>query len=227
VKKAMIVTILILVVLSSAITPAFAQKGKQNIKGEVISIESGTITIESNKGELFVIAIPDGIDVSDIQKGDSVLVKAVTAEDGSLVIDSIKKVGNGSGNDDNANKGNGNGDDEDKDKPEGFQDNSAFCAEDKQDKPHPLVPKLAERYGVSEEWVMEKFCEGYSIGAIMLAIKTSQMEGATATPNELLTNRAAGNGWGLIWKELGLIGSEKNGHSPPGLLKKPDHSGPD
>jgi hypothetical protein len=60
----------------------------------------------------------------------------------------------------------------------------------------------------------------------MLAIKTSQLEGVTATPDDLLISRAGGNGWGQIWKELGLIGSERDGHSPPGLLKKLDHNGP-
>jgi hypothetical protein len=60
----------------------------------------------------------------------------------------------------------------------------------------------------------------------MLAIKTSQLEGATASVDELLTSRADGNGWGQIWKGLGLIGSEKDGNSPPGLLHRPDHAGP-
>jgi hypothetical protein len=213
-KKALIAMILVLMVASFASERTFARKGKLNIKGEVKAIDGGALTIESNKGETFVIAIPEGLDISDIQVGDSVLVKATAAEDDSWVAVSIKKVGPRSEDDDEV------------EKPEGFRVNSAFCAEGKQDKPHPLAPKIAQRYGVSEEWVMEKFCEGYSIGAIMLAIKTSQIEGMIATPDELLANRAAGTGWGLIWKELGLIGSEKNGHSPPGLLKKPDHAGP-
>ena len=212
-KKALIATILVLMVVSLLTESTFAQRGKLNIKGEVKAIDGGALTIESNKGETFVIVIPEELDLSDIQAGDSVLVKATAAEDGSWVAVSIKKVGPGSEDDDEV------------EKPEGFRVNSAFCAEGKQDKPHPLAPKIAQRYGVSEEWVMEKFCEGYSIGAIMLAIKTSQIEGMIATPDELLANRAAGTGWGLIWKELGLIGSEKNGHSPPGLLKKPDHAG--
>jgi len=109
---------------------------------------------------------------------------------------------------------------------EGFNDNNAFCAEDKQEKPHPLAPSIAERYDVAEEMVMGYFCEGYSIGAIMLAIKTSQLDGIDASPGDLLANRAVGNAWGKIWKELGLIDKEKDGHSPPGQLKKPKHAGP-
>ena len=213
-KKTLIATILVLMIASFASERTFARKGKLNIKGEVKAIDVGALTIESNKGETFVISIPEEFDISDIQVGDSVLVKATAAEDGSWVAVSIKKVGPRSEDDDEV------------EKPEGFRVNSAFCAQGKQDKPHPLAPKIAQRYGVSEEWVMEKFCEGYSIGAIMLAIKTSQIDGMTATPDELLADRASGTGWGLIWKGLGLIGSEKNGHSPPGLLKKPDHAGP-
>jgi len=209
-KKTLVAMILVQMVALLLTGTAFAKKDKLNLKGEVITIEGAVITIESNKGELFEITIPEELDISDIQEGDSVLVKATAAEDGSWVAVSIKEVGPGSEDDDES------------DDREGFQDNSAYCAEGKKDEPHPLAPKLAERYVVSEEWVMEKFCEGYSIGAIMLAIKTSQTEGVSATPDELLAKREAGTGWGLIWKGLKLIGSEKEGHSPPGLLKKLD-----
>jgi hypothetical protein len=71
---------------------------------------------------------------------------------------------------------------------------------------------------------METFCDGYSMGAIMLALKTSELEGST--PVELLERRGKGEGWGQIWKDLDLIDSEKKGHSPPGLLNRPDHAGP-
>lgn len=218
-KKILITALLALMVVMLVVGPASAQKDKVNIKGEVVAFDSSTLTVQSNKGETFVVIVPDGFDMSAIQVGASVLIKGKTVQGGLIEADSIKLVGKIS------NDGNGDNDDENE-QPEGFKDNSAFCAEGKQVKPHPLAPKMAERYGVTEEWVMSRFCEGYSIGAIMLAIKTSQMEGMTATPDELLTKREAGNGWGLIWKELGLIGSEKSGQSPPGLLKKPDHAGP-
>jgi len=104
--------------------------------------------------------------------------------------------------------------------------NSAYCAEGKQDKPHPFATKMAERYGVSEGWIMGYFCDGYGMGQIMLALKTGEIEGIGADPEILLDERANGLGWGVIWKGLGLIGSEREGHSPPGLLKRPDHDGP-
>jgi hypothetical protein len=58
----------------------------------------------------------------------------------------------------------------------------------------------------------------------MLALKTSQLDGSDA--GELLEMRAEGKGWGKIWLEKGLIGSEKDGFSPAGLLKRPEHAGP-
>lgn len=215
-KKILITLLLTLMVAILAVGPASAQKDKVNIKGEVVSVVAGTMTVKSNKGETFVVAIPAGFDMSTIQVGVSVLVKGRNAQNGSIEADSIKLVG----------KSSKAGDDDYQEKPEGSKDNSAFCADGKQEKTHPLAPKISERYGVTEEMVMGYFCEGYSIGAIMLAIKTSQLDGITSNPGDLLASRTAGNAWGQIWKGLGLIGSEKDGHSPPGLLKKPDHAGP-
>ena len=214
-KKALIATILVLIIAVTVVGPAFAQKGKLNIKGKVTAIDGGTLTVEANKGGTYVITIPGELEVSTIKEGDSVLVKATAGEGGTWVAVSIKKVGKESEEDEDRGE-----------KPEGFKENSAFCADGKQEKPHPLAPKIAERYGVTEEFVMDYFCEGYSIGAIMLAIKTSQMEGMTVTPKDLLDGRKAGNGWGEMWKNLGLIGNEKSGFSPPGLLKKTDKTEP-
>jgi hypothetical protein len=216
-KKILITTFLALVIAISGISSASAQKDKTNINGQVVSSAEGTLIIQSNKGEIFTVIVPDGFDISTVQAGDSVLVKGRITQDGSIQADSIKLLGRGSQQVDDDDEG-------EEQEPEGFRENSAFCAEGKQDRPHPLAPKLAERFGVSEEWVMERYCDGYSIGAIMLAIKTSQITGVPADADELLSERAAGNGWGQIWKGLGLIGSEKNGHSPPGLLKKSVHA---
>ena len=226
-RKTLIATVFVLIAALIAVGAATAQPGKIVIKGEVKAVGGGTLTVESHKGGTYVISVPDESDVSSIQVGDYVLVKASAGENGTWVAGTIKvfsKWGADSDGDTDGEAGDddGNG----MGKPEGFKDNSAFCAEGKQEKPHPLAPKIAERFGATEEWVMGRFCEGYSIGAIMLAIKTSQMDGMTLTPGELLAEREAGNGWGLIWKGLGLIGCKKEGQSPPGLLKKPAFAGP-
>ena len=225
-KKTLVISLFVLMVALFAVGTGSAKKDKINIKGEVTEIGGGSLTVKSNKGE-YVITIPDGFDMGDIQKGDSVLVKAKAGEGDTWLLDTIKQVGPGSGDDDDDAEDEGDEDDNaDKEKSGEFQENSAFCADDKQEEPHPLAPKLAARFGVAEEWVMYQFCEGHSIGAIMLAIKTSQIPGMTSTPEELLEQKGSGNGWGQIWKGLGLIGSEKDGHSPPGLLKRPPHAGP-
>ena len=228
-KKTLIALMLVFAIVLVAVGSVSAQKGKVNVKGEVTTVGNDTLTVKSSNGDMYVFTVPSGFDISTVQVGDSVLVKATAGEGDTWLAQTIKLVGQG-GNDDDGSRGKGKGSDDDDDdgtvKPEGFKENSAFCTDGKQEKPHPLAPKIAERYGVSEEFVMGYFCEGYSIGAIMLAIKTSQMEGMTVTPEDLLAGRKAGNGWGQIWKNLGLIGNEKSGHSPPGLLKKPDHAGP-
>jgi hypothetical protein len=141
-----------------------------------------------------------------------VLVKGGAGPEGSIEAEWIKQVSKGRDNNDNQGK------------PEGSKDNSAFCEEGKQDKAHPLAAKVAERFEVPVSWVVDNFCGGYGMGAIMLALMTSELDGSD--PGELLEARKEGKGWGQIWKEKGLIGSEKDGHSPPGLLNKPDHAGP-
>jgi hypothetical protein len=214
-KKIIITSILIIMIAMVAIVPVSAQKDKINIKGELTAIDSSSLTIETKKGIIYTVEIPEEFDIPPLEVGDSVLIKAIAGEEDNWVATVVKQVGPGSEDGDL-------GDDN-----EGFQEHSAYCADGKQERPHPLAPKIAERFDVSEEMVMSYYCDGYSIGAIMLAIKTSQLEGVGATLDDLLTDRASGYAWGLIWKDLGLIGSEKNGNSPPGLLKKPDKIKPE
>ena len=214
-KRILNVLIMIIMVTILVTTPALAKSGNGNVKGEVraVNAEEGSITILTNQGETVVVIIPAGFDLATIAVGDSVLVKGEIQPDGSIVAETIKLTG----------KGNQQGKEkEDQDEGKGNKANSAFCSEGKQTKVHPLAVKLAERYGVSEAWVMEYFCQGYGMGAIMLALMTGEINGSD--PATLLAGRAEGKGWGQIWQELGLIGSEREGHSPPGLLKKPDQS---
>lgn len=211
-KKLITFSIFVFLVSLLMASPVLAIPGKGVVKGDVIAVDSGTLTIKTKQGEEVTVIVPQDFDINAFKVGDSVLVKGVVGEDDSIEAEWVKQIG----------KGRGKGDDEDK--PEGSKENSAFCDEGKQEKPHPLAEKIAERYGVGEDWVMGYFCDGYGIGAIMLALKTSEINGAN--PAVLLAGRADGNGWGQIWKDLGMIGSEKEGHSPPGLLNRPDHAGP-
>ena len=213
-KKKITISILVILVALMAAVAALAVPGKGAIKGEVGEVDLGkrTLEIDPKKGESVVVNVPEDFDLELIADGDWVLVKGAAGEDGTIDAEWIKQIG----------KGGEKGDDEDK--AEGKKDNSAFCDGDKQDKLHPLAEKIGERFGVGDEEVRGYFCDGYGMGAIMLALMTSELD--DSSPGELLGNRAEGIGWGQIWKEKGLIGSEKEGYSPPGHLKRPDHAGP-
>ena len=194
---------------------ALAKNDKINLKGEVITVDAGTLMIETNKGLEYLVTVPEGFDLNLIEVGDAVIVKGRLGVDDTVQADWMKLVG----------RGKKAGARDDQDKPEGIVANKAYCTEGKKVSSHPLAPKMSARYGVSEDWVMGYYCSGYSTGAIMLAIKTSQIDGVTADPGTLLADRGGGKSWGHIWKDLGLIGSEKSGHSPPGLLKKQGEGG--
>ena len=213
-KKKLSISILVILVALLAAVPALAIPGKGAVKGEVtiVDLSGRTVMIETNKGETVKVVVPQDFDITSVKVGDWVLVKGAAGQDGMIEADWFKQVGKGRGKND------------DQDKPEGSKENSAFCDDGKQEKPHPLADKVGERFEVTEEWVMDYFCAGYGMGAIMLALKTSELDGSDA--EELLEDRSQGQGWGQIWKDKGLIGSEKEGHSPPGLLKRPDQAGP-
>ena len=217
--KTKFISILLIVLFSLlSVGTVSAKSDTLNVKGEVTAISSNSLSISSNKG-VFTFSIPADVDLSGISVGDDVLVKAVSGPDGSWVVKSVKQVNVVQDEEEMEEE---DPEEEIKDQIEGSLDNSAYCSEDKKEEPHPLAVKLAERYGVDEAWVMDTFCDGYSIGAIMLALQTSQLENISVSPEDLLSGRADGQGWGELWQDLGIIGSEKEGHSPPGQLKKPE-----
>ena len=206
-KRIFIIALFVLLASLAVVWPALADPENGAIKGEVVATnpDEGTVTLEGKRGLFFVVTLPEDFDPQVLAIGDWLLVKGTTSEQGTITAEWVKPVGKG--------KGKGN-----EDKAEGKKDNSAFCDPGKQDRFHPLAEKIGERFAVGEQWVMDYFCDGYGMGAIMLALKTSQLDGSDA--GELLKLRTDGQGWGQIWKEKGLIGSEKDGNSPPGLLKK-------
>lgn len=82
------------------------------------------------------------------------------------------------------------------------------------DAQHPVAARLAKTYGVTYDQVMKWFCEdGYGFGQIAMALQTSKLTGDTV--DALLAQRAEGKGWGNIWKEKGLVRSDKDGGPPP------------
>jgi len=81
------------------------------------------------------------------------------------------------------------------------------------DVPHPVGSRIAARYGVPYEQVMIWFCQDrMGFGEIMLALQTAKV--TEETPDEVVSERITGKGWGDIWFDRGLIGKNKKRISP-------------
>jgi hypothetical protein len=215
-KKMLVSAIVVILVSLLAVVPAFAKTTV--VKGEVTAMDPAalppTLTVLTSQGETLNIVLPAEFEMPTLAVGDTVLIRSKTGAEGEPVVESIKILSTDS--DEEA---------------EGSKANSAYCDPEKQDKPHPFAVKIAAKaaeFGfveVDEEWVMERFCDGVGMGQIMLAVKTSaKVEGKL--PDDLLTQRKEGSGWGKIWQELKLVGSEKSTEVPVGELKRTEHGKP-
>jgi hypothetical protein len=229
-KKIVFVLIALFLTLS-LVSPALAAPGNKVAKGEVTSINAdGTITILTLRQQSIIVVPPAGYDLASLQIGDIVLVKGRYDSEGRLAAEWLKIPDDGWGEDANEqddddggkpeNPGKGNDKDKNKDKDKSDDeadddDEKAFC---ESGGIHPVAARLAERYGVTTDWVMSYYCNGYGMGQIMLALKTSSL--TDADPESLLAETAEGTGWGEIWQAMKLIGKDRDAKSPPGQLKK-------
>jgi hypothetical protein len=98
---------------------------------------------------------------------------------------------------------------------------NVFCT-DKKDTVHPMAAGIGETYGMDEGQIQAMFCEGYSVGEVMLALQTQAMNGGDMA--DTLAQRKGGKGWGQIWKDAGLIGNQDEA-LPPGQAKKLENAG--
>lgn len=212
-KKTLTSLLLVLLIALMTVGSVSAQKNKMNLKGEVISFDGSILIVESNKGETVEIVIPEGFEIPELVPGDSVLVKAEAGEGGEWIAESVKLLSHQNT--------------EENQETYEFRFTNAYCVDGKKETNHPLAAKIAERYGIDEETVMTYYCQGYSIGEIMLALKTSQMEGVEASFEDILAGLDGPDAWGHIWQDMGLIGWEKNETPPPGQLKKMETDGDD
>ncbi len=228
--------------------PAVIKGTLTAIQGNSLTVESrkdGPVTVTLPAGfDASTLAVGDTVMVKGVRQADGTLLASSVRRlgkgapgDQDEAPGSGDEAGNGNGNGQGKGHGKGQGNGKGHGKPAGEDEtageseaseasgraNSAFCSGKKQGQPHPLALKLSKKYGVSADWVMGHYCQGDSLGAIMLALKTGQINGAD--PGSLLAQRAAGQGWGAIWQGLGLIGSEKAVKTPPGQLKKQDGQG--
>ena len=198
-----------------------AAMGNGNVKGEVIAIAADSFTMTTNKGETLTVLAPVGFDLASIAVGDSVLVRG--DRDGDTITASTIKLVGGDDDGDEIEAEETEEAEVDSDGEGSRATNSAFCAEDKQEKAHPMAVSIAETYALTEDEVIAHFCAGHSFGAIMLALVTGDIQGISY--EDVLTSRAGGQGWGQIWKAAKLVGSESDGASPPGHYKRPPHAG--
>jgi hypothetical protein len=105
---------------------------------------------------------------------------------------------------------------------DGSESEKRYCGGDV---PHPVAQSLAEQYGANAEQIMGWFCgsgdgTGFGFGQIMLALRKGGQLGSDAPSTaEILERRASGEGWGQIWKDLGVKGK-------PAEVGPPEHAGP-
>ncbi|MFC1936811.1 hypothetical protein ACFLYP_04005 [Chloroflexota bacterium] len=224
-KKSFVILSVVLVLALASATSAFAQGNSGNVKGEVTAVDEngGTITVVTNKGETYLVHVPADFDFGSVAVGDNIMVKGTTAN-GEVTADSINVLGSGGEEEEEEDedeekgqgKSQGQGQGDEGEENSGHSE-SAYCNGEKET-PHPMALKIAEPYGIPAKVVNQYYCQGFSMGEIMLALKINGAEGFA----EMLAAREGGQGWGQIWQEMGLIGNADHGKSPPGLLKKPD-----
>jgi hypothetical protein len=178
--------------------------------GIVTAIDQGnrtiTVVVEMGDGsEEYVVHVPDDFDLDGLAVGDVVEVEGTLQDDDSILAEKVKVEDDDDddGNDDDA---------------EG--DHGHYCRNlDDPDIVHPVGGAIAERYEVGYEEIMGWFCEeSMGFGQIMLALQTATggEEDGDSSYEEFLERRIAGEGWGQIWQDLGLIGRPKDADPPEG-----------
>jgi hypothetical protein len=172
-KKKYIMLILVVLLTMAMTTTAFAKTGKGNPEGTVIEVEMDgevcvSITIETEEDGTLKIYVPEGFDCSTLI-GTVVVAKGEwtteIVDDVEIVVFIAEWVKEADLDDDD-----GEG--------EGWGAGGVYCAEGSSKYyQHPLAQKIVDKYSadypaVTTEWVMEKKCDGFGFGQIMLAIQT-------------------------------------------------------
>ncbi len=214
-KKLIKITLVILLLSLLTLSTVLAKAGVGNPTGEITDIDEpgGMLTLENEDG-VFAIILPVDFDYETVEKGMTVTVKGFWVDDETIEAEWVKnsvddedETGEIASEDPGAGEGNAWG------------QGGVYCAEGKEDA-HPLAARIAEKYGVSEGYVMEYVCGGMGFGDVMLALKMGGDD-----PGGMLLQRMEGRGWGQIWKDADLIGKDKADSPPPGLLKKGEKPG--
>jgi hypothetical protein len=209
----------IILLLMAAVFGSVSAKPVGNPKGEITHIEEGWLTLKTKDGEITVY-LPEEFDYDTIDLEMIVVVKGTWLSETEIEAQWVKPA-----DDDDLEEEEEIEEPEEGEEPEDVFD-SPWCNGQKESY-HPVVAKIAVWYGestgVTVEDVHKWFCEGNSVGQIMLALTTQMLDGSD--PGETLDQRSSGVGWGVIWQEKGLIGNAREGE-PPGQAKKPDKAVP-
>lgn len=188
-KKFLTLLMVCIVFAAGMAAPAQAGAGKAVVKGQVQSVDAaaGAATLLTLRGETVVVVLPAGFDLTTLAVGDWLLARGAWQADGSLAATFAREVVL---------------DDDDMDDEDGEDDEDkaagAYCS-GMQTKPHPVAARISARYGVTVEWVMGYFCQGFGMGEILLALKTQQINGMDA--NALLAARTKAKAGGRSGKK--------------------------
>jgi hypothetical protein len=215
ITRILLVFSLVVVLSLAASGAAFAGKGG-NPKGTITAIagDGTSFTLETDDGPITVV-LPEGFDLNTIEVGMYVVVRGDWDGEDLIYAITVRETtpedeAEGDDNDDGDDDGEDNGNHQ-----------NVYCT-GRKDRAHPMATGIAERYGMAEGEVMAMFCNGFSIGEIMLALQTQMMNGTPAADS--LAQRQNGQGWGQIWRDAGLIGNADHG-TPPGQADKPVNPG--
>lgn len=195
-------TLILLVALTLTFQPAQSAFAEQQDEGmeihaTVVSIDeaTGSFVVEAEDGTIYTVFAADGL--GEIQIGDLLEIQGSLNEDGSISAFEINIEDRGEESEPEP------GDD-------GGPAEGYYCSQT--ETPHPFGARLAERYNTEYATLQTWFCEGFGWGQIMLALETGQLTGNEA--ESFLAARSEGQGWGQIWKELGLIGRPEDAGPP-------------
>ncbi|MEN8241144.1 MAG: hypothetical protein ABFS17_04430 [Chloroflexota bacterium] len=214
-KKTRILLTLSIVLIFSMAAAGTVLAEEVTIEGTVGWFDVDAMMMDLNTVDgVVLVYLPEGFDFTGIEFGSELALTGEFTGEGEFTASGVAAPAECDGDGecpDGEGDGDGDGDQVEE------RHRNAFCDEDKKEGAHPFAAGIAATYGVSEEEVMAMFCDGYSVGAIMLAFQTREMNGAD--PADTLGQRDEGQGWGQIWKDAGLIDDAEEA-LPPGQAKK-------
>jgi hypothetical protein len=186
-----LVTLLMLVMVGTA----FAAD-PFSATGSVVSVGADSFEMDV-EGTVYTVYPPEGFVLIDLQPGDTVEVVGMVEE---LVVtaDSVVVVPE---------------DEEEEEEEEVVEyiKDGFYCTN--KESMHPVVQKIADKYGAEYAEVLAFFCGtdeiGHNgLGGIDLAYKTSQALDDGTTAADILLMKEEMGGWGKVWQQLGLVGNK-------------------